>query len=232
MEGLTTDWSKCFICQKDGKCRNPDVQKRDQTYETLSENLPKFYAKGRIGFYFERILIEGETLKETLQKNKAKYHHDCYLKYSNSKLDLLNSGKKRKLSGDLAESTRKFTRSSLHSSILGEKKCSWCGMEDDDSNLHAAGAYHAQASSTNTQHVIDTTKKWKEIATATCNDRVLNLLAYGDVASNELYYHPKCFKSEQRKFSNIKLDENNLVRSMNESAVKSIALNKICRKWI
>ena len=57
MEGLTTDWSKCFICQKDGKCRNPDVQKRDQTYETLSENLPKFYAKGRIGFYFERILM-------------------------------------------------------------------------------------------------------------------------------------------------------------------------------
>ena len=72
MEGLRTDWSRCLICQQKGECRKPDAQARERTYQSLSENLQKFHAKGRIGFYYERILVEGETLKEKFQKNNAK----------------------------------------------------------------------------------------------------------------------------------------------------------------
>ena len=96
-------------------------------------------------YYYERILVEGETLKETFQKNNAKYQ--IAIKYSNSKLNLLDGGRKRSSSENLPENARISMRLSLDASILGEKKCSWCGEEDDESNLHSAGVYHAPATS-------------------------------------------------------------------------------------
>ena len=54
--------------------------------------------------------------------------------------------------------------------------CCFCGQEDIDENLVAAGTYHARSTKTNPEYVKHLTDKWTEIAKVVGNDNLLMLL--------------------------------------------------------
>ena len=47
--------------------------------------------KGKLGFHFERICNANSDLLSVLKTNKAVYHHNCFSKYSDSKLKASSS---------------------------------------------------------------------------------------------------------------------------------------------
>ena len=71
--------------------------------------------------------------------------------------------------------------------------CTLCSEDDFDYNLHAAGSLHATQTDINTDHNHELTIKWKEMTTKVEYSCLLNLLAQGDLASNEIYYHRHCY---------------------------------------
>ena len=64
--------------------------------------------------------------------------------------------------------------------------CAICSEDDFDYNLHAAGSLHATQTDINTGRNHELTIKWKEMAAKVRNSSLLNLLAQGDHASNEI----------------------------------------------
>ena len=148
--------------------------------------------------------------------NKAVYRHNCFSKYSDSKLlRFTEPSKKRKCTED--EKGRKSTRLSAD--------CCWSSKEDVDANLEPAGTYQATKLTTKSNHVKDLTAKCIEMATKLNHEPVLRLLSSGDVASNELYYHDKCYDTIRHQYSKFtKSDESS---SMRDKECKQIALKNI-----
>lgn len=89
---LTTDWSKCVLCQKDTtevlKC--PAESKRDTQgagYTTIADLLVSFNTIGCLprSLNLSR-LDDGEGIEATLKQHKAKWHDSCRLVYNKTKL--------------------------------------------------------------------------------------------------------------------------------------------------
>ena len=99
--------------------------------------------------------------------------------------------KKRKCTED--EKGRKSTSLSAESRERFNLSCCWCSKKDVDANLVPAGTYQATKLTTKSNHVKDLTAKWIEMATKLNHRHVLRLLSSGDVVSNKLYYHDKCY---------------------------------------
>ena len=75
--------------------------------------------------------------------------------------------------------------------------CCFCGQEDIDKNLVAAGTYHARSTKANLEHVKHLKDKWIEMVKVVGKDNLLMILSSGDAAVNELYYHKQnsCYQS-------------------------------------
>ena len=210
-----TNWDICFVCQVSSK---DNVRSSTDGYKTLVKNLPEFHKKGKLGFRFERICNANLDLLSVLITNKAVYHHNCFSKYRDSKLKLFTEpSKKRKCTED--EKRRKSTRLSAD--------CCWCSKKDVDANLVLAGTYQATKLTTKSNHVKDLTAKWIEMATKLNHEPVLRLLSSGDVASNELYYHDKCYDTIRYQYSKFTKSESDESSSKRDTECKQIALKKI-----
>ena len=153
------------------------------------------------------------------------HHHNCFSKYCNSKSKRLNKpSKKRKCIEDKKE--RKSTRLLDESRKNLDLFCCWCSRKDVTANLVPAGTYQATKLTTKSNHRKDLTAKRIEMATNSNQEPVLRLLSSGDVASNELYYHDKCYDTiryQYIKFTKSKSDKN---ASMRDAECKHIALKK------
>ena len=136
------DWSKCFVCQGE---KDEDLRSGDRGRNTLSINLPRFAAVN--GLKFDSFWLESiDNLKETLHKNKASYHHSCASEYNERNLKRAenryhkpNAEKGHDLSSYLCK-----RRSGGTSKEVGNLICCFCKQGDVESNLCAAGAYHAK----------------------------------------------------------------------------------------
>ena len=83
------------------KCDDFELLLIQNGYKTLAKNIPEFHKKRKLGFYVERISNANSDLLSVLTTNKAVYHHNCFLKYSDSKLKRFNDpSKKRKSTED------------------------------------------------------------------------------------------------------------------------------------
>ena len=71
--------------------------------------------------------------------------------------------------------------------------CTICGINDALSNLCAAGAFHATKSKLNINHVIQLTKKWREMAIGMGDDDLVSRLMVGDLGANSIFYHKSCY---------------------------------------
>ena len=80
-----TNWDICFISKVSTKDK---VRSSTDGYKTLTKNIPEFHKKGKLSFHFERISNANSDLLSI--SAKAVYHHNCFLKYSNSKLKRFN----------------------------------------------------------------------------------------------------------------------------------------------
>ena len=217
-----TNWDICFICQVSSK---DNVRSSTDGYKTLAKNIPEFHKKGKLGFHFERICNANSDLLSVLTTNKAVYHHNCFSKYSDSKLKRLNEpSKKRKCTEDAKE--RKSTRLSAESRERLNLFCCWCSKKDVDANFVPPGTYQATKLTTKSNHVKDLTAKWIEMAIKLNHKPVLCLLISGDVASNELY-HNKCYDTIQYQYSKFTKPKSNKSLSMRDRECKQIALKKV-----
>ena len=92
MHCLTTDWSKCALCQAETSevFHCPSESRRDTQaagYKTIADLLAGF---SRIGCLPRTINISridnGEGIEATLNQHNAKFHDSCRLLYNKTKL--------------------------------------------------------------------------------------------------------------------------------------------------
>ena len=88
-----TNWDVCFICQVS---RKDNVRSSTDGYKTLAKNILGFHKKGKLGFHFDRICNTNSDLLSVLTTSEAVYYHNCFLKYSDSKLKRMNEPSKKK----------------------------------------------------------------------------------------------------------------------------------------
>ena len=168
-------------------------------------------------------------MKQTLiqwLKNSAVYHHACASNYKERELHALKLriSKQQIQNNETQPSSHSMRSSSGISSLqIGNLQCCICGGEDSNSNLHAAGAFHAKKTKTDSLHALSLTQKWKDMALAVDNQFLINKIAFGDVASNELYYHASCLKSLSYQYNQIK----KTTSDNSDSWTKAIAFNKV-----
>ena len=126
-------------------------------------------------------LDEGDGIQLTLERNKAKYHWSCQLKFKTSKLE---RKRKSKSSEKCEVPSAKFTRSSLNkTSAVADSEttaeCFICNQTDTKTNLHEAMS-------------LPMTTKLRKIAQNLLDDNLLTKLSIGDVVSQEYKYHCLC----------------------------------------
>ena len=99
------------------------------------------------------------------------------------------------------------TRSSQPKKKFASLFCAICNENDFDFNLHAAGSLRATQADINTVHNHELTTKQKEMAAKVGNSPLFNLLAQGDLASNEIYYHRHCYNDMVRNCEKLETGE-------------------------
>ena len=98
-------------------------------------------------------------------------------------------------------------RNKKESIPLGEMICYICEKSDKTDNLHAAGVMHATTNTVDKQHVKDSTKKIKEMASYLDLRHAVAKLSSGEIVSNELYYRGHCYKQMCNDFGKKKNEE-------------------------
>ena len=89
----------------------------------------------------------------------------------------------------------------------------------------AAGTFGASKTKAKGQHVDNLTSKWKNMAAVLNYTYLLNSLSRGDVASNELYYHKKCYTSFLNKYRDTQKAKQNT--DTHNEWLQEVSLNKI-----
>ena len=82
----TTDWTKCFICQKVTKEK---LRSTDKGQKTLSSLLPNLLQLNALSFDINRIQMGEQDLEVSLNINNASYHHSCKNAYNNRMYECL-----------------------------------------------------------------------------------------------------------------------------------------------
>ena len=203
------DWNKCALCQTGSdnlldpsENLNPSVC----GYVILADKINDFVAAG-IDLP-NAISVSIETLRgsidieHNLKDNKAKWHKNCALELSSSRL------KRAKLKQDKSvnEPTLKKTRTSFSSEdTLRKAVCFFC-----DEHGFFPSEDKPSGKSQSVLHKVTTMKRDKNIrlcATQMGDEKLLAKLSEGDMISREKSYHGKCmtkFNNMYRKFVNRK----------------------------
>ena len=229
-------WDKCFICQLETTVK---LRSTKDGHKMLDNMLLNFAAVNGLDFdssWLESIV----NLEETLTLNNAAYHHSCSSKYNQRMLTraIDREDKARKKNQDDVNASMEVSsppckrRSGVPRKELQKLMCCFCRLEDVESNLCAAGTFHAKRNKANSSHVHSITQKWIEMAKITGDDELLRILSTGDVASNEVFYHKPaikgCLQLFERKYEKINDKENRESEIESEIKWKKLcALNKI-----
>ena len=108
--------------------------------------------------------------------------------------------------------------------------CCFCRETDAEENLIAAGTLHASKTKAGATHVKTLTETWIEMTKCLEDEYLLVMLAHGDIASNELFYHKpnvKCCYQKYRKRYLKRLKEIKFNNDQNsEDWLKIYSLNK------
>ena len=143
-----------------------------------------------------------------MKNNNAKYHHNCFSKYNESKLQRFQNTRKR--------SNEKPAEVPRTKRIAKEKficECVFCEESEKDlgklsssqkknEGLHAAGELHTTEKNANIPHVKKISEQWIKMALALNDNRLISKIN-GDVRANEIYYHSKCLKSFHYRYEKI-----------------------------
>ena len=70
--------------------------------------------------------------------------------------------------------------------------CIICGKNDAIENIHAAGAFHASKSKSNSEHAMKPKNNWRDIAFYIGDNALVNRLMIGDLGANSSFNHKRC----------------------------------------
>ena len=85
---LTTDWSKCGLCQVDSK--EQLTCPTDAGYKTIAENILQFNELHCMPVQIDVTRLDhGNGVESTFKEQNAKWHKSCYLKFGKSYLPTL-----------------------------------------------------------------------------------------------------------------------------------------------
>ena len=184
------DWKLCCLCQ------NRDATGLRSTVEgraALGKQLMEFKSNQLdIPDIFYNFTDEKELVKH-LNSNVASYHHRCHLNYSKARLE---RSKNKSVEQKVSQNSRKRSLSVQ----LGEHRCCICNVFDDISNLHRAAEVNKKPSKDfdAIKYLKEKTKEWKDLAATPGYENLHAKLCIGDLRSNELYYHLKCWSKLKR----------------------------------
>lgn len=178
-----TIWQLCILCQKQTEeelvcpLANPVASRREEAYTEIISLASQFRAIGAAPHP-----DVGLPDEESMQKNRAYWHKSCRQMYRASALD---HARKRYNKG-LAPARKRFRRS--HADV-NRNLCIFCG---DETNA----ADHSFQKITLTKQIHDK-------AVALGEDRIVALLAEGDLVAIEAKYHRNCYTGFNRRFDAI-----------------------------
>lgn len=194
---LTTDWSKCVLCQEDTpemlKCPADSTRAMEGGgYQTIAEHLKAF---NKIGCLPRTLnlsrLDEGEGIEAAFRLHSAKWHDSCRLQYNKTKLQ---RAVKRKALPEDEPGARKSTRQSSEHAPSTEK-CFFCDQSGGGALRHAS-TFQIDF------HV-------RQCALKLQDKPLLAKLSAGDLIAQEAKYHAKCLASLYNKARDVNtLDSN------------------------
>ena len=116
---------------------------------------------------------------------------------------------------------------------MGELVCCFYHEIDVETNLCAAGVYHAKRTKNDVKHVSNLTKKWIDMAKVINDDVLLRKLSGIDVAAKEFYYHKlevkACLQTFKRQYNQaLRKSEQSTHDSSNDTHwTKAHAVNRV-----
>ena len=167
---IAVEWAKCFPCQRDTAETLPSSEK----LRAVFQNLAGFAAIDELPSHLLWIKsIKKEDLESTIKNYHSKHHNIIICLHERE----TNAGKFRRM---IKITTH--TRGRSNALVMGELVCCSCHEIDVETNLCAAGAYHAKRTKNYAKHVLNLTKKWIDMAKVINDDVLLWKLSDGDVA--------------------------------------------------
>ena len=160
------DWqtnSSCCICDVVGG----DLRSSSEGIESLAQNFLEFWKNGVLPFDSSKITSENAVgsdgkehpdFKSPMVRYKAKYHHNCHIRFSpyNLKRKVASHQKQKKKACKEKENlSSRASRSSTSRQASSDENlysCIICGKPEELVNLHAAGTLHAKKDKLDLQH--------------------------------------------------------------------------------
>ena len=176
-----TNWELCCLCQQNSSEKLTNAT--SSGYLTLANNIPQFHKMNCMPILFDpKRLDDGDGIQLTLERNKARYHVPCHIKFKTSRLE-----RKRKSVSTSEEkgevSSTKFTCSSLNkTSTAAEEEdgeCFICNQPEKIKNLRQAMTMPLHT-------------KLQRCAENLLDGNLLAKLSAGDLVSQEYKYHATC----------------------------------------
>ena len=188
------NWSLCCLCQDNLK--SAELRSTKDGLQKFSEQLIKFKEAGVVLRETYDHYSDSTSLLEYFQKNKAHYHKKCYNDYNDEKLDRL----KKSIASLTNNNTRKDARKRSTDCQLGELRCAICTNYDSLGQLHmVAEAKRKKATEVEGKaHLQQKTKEWWELAETPGYENLHSKICVGDLKSNEVFYHNKCWVKLKR----------------------------------
>ena len=220
---LETDWTKCVICQgeKDEKLVCPAESLNQGNigagYVKLAEDVTAFNDVNCLPKQFDISRInDGDGIKATLQRYKAKFHSTCRLEYSKSRLQ--RAMKRKCLDEDPTTSSgtnlKKPCRE-YHSRRQAKGKddhlCPFCEKPASPSEpLHEAMTKNIG-------------ERIKRCATKLLDEKLLAKVSSGDLIASEAKYHAKCLVAFYNAAAQSKMSEKSDDKSMEKHYARAFA---------
>ena len=206
--------------------------------ETLAGRFVEFWSNDVLPFNAERIAgdiivhsdgIQHPDFKGAMLRNKAKYHHNWYLRYTpyhlnKRKLSLQKREAKDNAANSVSTRPRVSRSSSSRQSTPTKDTCVICGVIYDIVNLYAAGAFHAHQKKVKREHNDKLTTQWKADAIFLQDDVLLARLSIGTLNSNSYFYHKSC---ETKLFNRVRKKKNDEKVTVDIKEVKECAWDKV-----
>ncbi|KAE8744656.1 hypothetical protein FOCC_FOCC008717 [Frankliniella occidentalis] len=198
------NWDVCCLCQETSSddlvcpANNPNASQINKGYNTLSVNIERLkgsthvFPSKRKSEHFD----EGCGIKETLIKNRAKWHKKCIVKYTTRFSNILEeltseNGHQEHKTSDVK------TRSSSVAINPKEEVCFLCKKESEENQpLHRCMTYEIFNSI-------------KEYAIKANDTETLAFLAEGDLVAQEAKYHSICVLNLRSKGKDLSIQQNN-----------------------
>ncbi len=195
---LSTDWSRCIVCQKDTK-------EPLSTAQSAGMKSLKAATEMRSDVVLQRLETELENVDDLLSRNDVRYHRKCFQTYtSRTNMVHVKSPDKTEHTDDKENSPLRLTRS--QASVTDWSKCIICQKRRDGTTVHTV---HTEAREDSIRNA----------ALARQDQETLLRITGKSLVEQKANYHNSCIASYTSK--------SNLSKRKSDEDQYNIAFNKL-----